>query len=142
MGQEILEANREGIEAFLEDHPEFRQAVYWNHVILVASIFGRFGLVNPDGSRAIYAFCSHIRHSCRPNAACFALRKGFPPGKRMLHVIDLEGIQRGEEITVAQLSEDLLLRPKMERLSALKGCSCVRCGVGDEEAEAWHDGAK
>ena len=136
--QEILQANREGIEAFLEDHPEFRQAVYWSHVSLVASIFGRFGLCNPDGSRAVYSFCSHIRHSCRPNAAWFALRKGFPPGKRMLHVIDLEGIQRGEEITVAQLEEDLLLRPKLERSRALKGCGCVRCAAGDEEADARH----
>lgn len=136
----IYEANRQGIEAFLQDYPHFRQSVYWNHVIMVSSIFGRFGLVNPDGSKAIYSICSHIRHSCNPNAAWFTLRKGFPRGKRMLHVICLDGIQRREEITVSHVEEPVLLQPQVARslhLVKVSGtrCQCARCGANDEEAD-------
>ncbi|CAE7824360.1 PARP2-B [Symbiodinium microadriaticum] len=110
LARAIHEENRLGIEAFLEDHPHFRKLIYWNHVVLVASIFGRFGLANPDGSRAIYRYCSHIRHSCRPNAAWFTLRHGYPKGKKKLHVIDLEGIRkRGEEITVSMVEGKLVI---------------------------------
>lgn len=136
----IYEANQKGIESFLEDHPQFRQSIYWNHVILVSSIFGRFGLVNSDGSKAVYSICSHIRHSCTPNAAWFTLRKGFPRGKRMLHVIHLDGIQRREEITVSHLEEVSLLQPQIRRsLSLVKNsgirCQCSRCEANDEEAD-------
>lgn len=136
----IHEANRKGIEAFLEDHPQFRQSIYWNHVILVSSIFGRFGQVNSDGSKAIYSICSHIRHSCKPNAAWFTLRKGFPRGKRMLHVISLDGIQRREEITVSHVEEPVLLQPRLRRslhLVKVLGtpCPCDRCRANDEEAD-------
>ena len=136
----IHEANRKGIEAFLEDHPQFRQSIYWNHVILVSSIFGRFGQVNSDGSKAIYSICSHIRHSCKPNAAWFTLKKGFPRGKRMLHVISLDGIQRREEITVSHVEEPVLLQPRLRRslhLVKVLGtpCPCDRCRANDEEAD-------
>eukprot|EP00435_Cladocopium_sp_Y103_P043479 s1971_g12.t1 len=136
----IHEANRNGIEAFLEDHPQFRQSIYWNHVILVSSIFGRFGQVNSDGSKAIYSICSHIRHSCKPNAAWFTLRKGFPRGKRMLHVISLDGIQRREEITVSHVEEPVLLQPRLRRSDLLlkvlgTRCPCDRCRANDEEAD-------
>lgn len=138
----LHEENRLGIESFLEDHPHFRKLIYWNHVVLVASIFGRFGVANPDGSRAIYRYCSHIRHSCRPNAAWFTLRHGYPKGKKKLHVIDLEGIRkRGEEITVSMVEDTLLLQPKVQRNLRLAGvqqeggCPCSRCTADDEEAD-------
>ena len=136
----VYEANRQGIEAFLQDHPHFRQSIYWNHVILVSSIFGRFGQVNSDGSKAVYSICSHIRHSCKPNAAWFTLRKGFPRGKRMLHVISLDGIQRREEITVSHVEEPVLLQPRLLRslhLVKVLGvqCACDRCSRNDEEAD-------
>ena len=140
VARSIYDANRDGIEEFLKDFPHFRSSIYWNHVILVSSIFGRFGLHNPDGSRAVYSFCSHVRHSCKPNAAWFTLRKGFPRGKRMLHTISLNGIQRREEITVSQIPEKMLLQPKVPRSYGLfKGvqlaCQCPRCEEDDEEAD-------
>lgn len=137
----IHAANRQGIEEFLQDHPHFRPSVYWNHVILVSSIFGRFGLQNADGSRAVYSICSRIQHSCKPNAAWFTLRKGFPRGKRMLHTISLNGIRRREEITVSHVPETVLLQPKLRRSSFLFNgvpnltCRCHRCEVNDEEAD-------
>lgn len=62
-------SNQRGVDAFLQDRPEFARLISWRDFVLVASIFGRFGLRNPDGSRAIYALCGLVRHSCRPRAA-------------------------------------------------------------------------
>jgi len=41
--------------------PEFAKLVYWSHFVLVSCIFGRFGLRNNDGSRAVYELCSQAR---------------------------------------------------------------------------------
>ncbi|CAE8683734.1 unnamed protein product, partial [Polarella glacialis] len=114
--------------------------VYWHHFVLVACIFGRFGLTNQDGSRAVYSFCGHIRHSCSPNAAWFTLHKGFPRGKKMLHTINLEGIARGEEITVSYVDESVLILPKVQRsvrmfATASMSCTCRRCGDSNEEED-------
>jgi len=134
----ILEQNQHGVDEFLADHPEYSKLVYWNYFVRVASIFGRFGLVNPDGSRAVYSICSHIRHSCSPNAAWFTLRKGFPKGKKMLHVIRLDGISRKEEITVSEVQESILVLPKAQRWLRMYrntglSCKCQRCQNGSEE---------
>mmetsp|Transcript_13998 Transcript_13998/g.31856 ORF Transcript_13998/g.31856 Transcript_13998/m.31856 type:complete len:443 (-) Transcript_13998:126-1454(-) len=140
VARSVHQEKRQGIDEFLEKHPEFSKLVYWNHFILVSSIFSRFGIVNPDGSRAVYSVCSHIRHSCAPNAAWFTLRKGYPRGKKMLHVIHLEGIQRREEITVSHVEDCLLLQPKVQRSLRLPGirstgCPCKRCMANNEESD-------
>lgn len=138
----IFEANRGGADAFIKDRPEFSKLVYWNHFVLVASIFGRFGIVNPDGTRAVYAFCSHVKHSCSPNAAWFTNRTGFPKGKKTLHVISLEGIPRGAEISVNQVDESILVLPKAKRCERMfRGavgisCDCRRClGASEKDDE-------
>ncbi|CAE8638291.1 unnamed protein product [Polarella glacialis] len=140
----LYEQNRRGADEFLQDHPEFsklvRLPVYWHHFVLVACIFGRFGLTNQDGSRAVYSFCGHIRHSCSPNAAWFTLHKGFPRGKKMLHTINLEGIARGEEITVSYVDESVLILPKVQRsvrmfATASMSCTCRKCGDSNEEED-------
>jgi len=128
----IYEQNKLGTEAFVKDRPEYSKLVYWSHFILVASIFGRFGVKNPDGTRAVYGLCSHIKHSCTPNAAWFTLRNGFPKGKKVLHVINLEGITRGEEICVSEVNESVLILPKEQRAIRMFGgtgikCECKRC---------------
>mmetsp|Transcript_79929 Transcript_79929/g.232032 ORF Transcript_79929/g.232032 Transcript_79929/m.232032 type:complete len:457 (-) Transcript_79929:38-1408(-) len=135
----LWESNQRGVDMFLQDRPEFSRLIYWHHFVLVACIFGRFGVKNPDGTRAVYALCSQLRHSCRPNAAWFTLRRGFPKGRKQLHVIATDGIPRGEEITVSEEAEATLLLPKSERAKRLFGgsgqqCSCVRC-CGDEEKQ-------
>mmetsp|Transcript_65618 Transcript_65618/g.203135 ORF Transcript_65618/g.203135 Transcript_65618/m.203135 type:complete len:441 (+) Transcript_65618:88-1410(+) len=129
----VYEANRAGVDEFVKDRPEFSKLVFWNHFVLVASIFGRFGLVNPDGTRGVYAFCSHIRHSCRPNAAWFTNRHGFPRGKKVLHVVGADGIPRGEEVTVSHADEAVLMLPRAQRAARVRRsvgleCDCRRCG--------------
>lgn len=109
----IYNMNRAGVDEFVKDRPEFSKLVFWNHFVLVATIFGRFGLTNPDGSRGVYAFFSRLRHSSRPNAAWFTNRHGFPRGKKVLHVIGYAGIPKGEEITVSLCSESLLMLPRV-----------------------------
>lgn len=135
LAKALFEQNTAAAAAFASDHPELSKLVYWNHFVLVASIFGRFGMECGDGSRALYTLCSHVRHSCQPNAAWFTLRHGFPKGRRLLHVISLQGIQRGEEISVSGLEEQSLVQPRPQRalrlLSARPGtagaCGCARC---------------
>lgn len=140
LAKAIYERNRLGAAAFAADRLELARLVYWPHFVLVASIFGRFGTVNADGTRAVYALCSHVRHSCRPNAAWFTLRRGFPKGRKQLHIIAIEGIPRGEEITVCEVAEPVLVLPKPERALRLFGvagrsCQCRRCQrAGDDEA--------
>jgi len=106
----------------------------------VASILCRFGMVNPDGSRAAYELCSRVRHSCRPNAAWFTLRRGYPKGRKQLHIIAMDGIPRGEEITVTEVSDSVLVLPKVERTLRLYGrsgivCECKRCLRGDDKED-------
>jgi len=136
----IFECNRQGVDAFVDDHPEFSKLIQWNIFTLVASIFGRFGMTNPDGSRAVYALCSHVRHSCLPNAAWFTLKRGFPKGRKQMHIIFTEGIPRGEEITVSEESESILILSRSERVSAMfRGsghrCDCRRCAEGERQDE-------
>merc|ERR1719221_178688 len=107
--------NQRGVDAFLADRPEFSGLIYWGHFVKVVSIFGRYGIVNPDGSRAVYGLCSHIRHSSAPNAAWFTIKVGYPKGRKVLHVIGIEGIELGEEITVSHVPENVLLMPKVQR---------------------------
>lgn len=38
----------------------------------------------------------------RPNVAWFTLRRGFPKGRKQMHVIANDGIPRGEELTVSE----------------------------------------
>mmetsp|Transcript_34388 Transcript_34388/g.95082 ORF Transcript_34388/g.95082 Transcript_34388/m.95082 type:complete len:435 (-) Transcript_34388:208-1512(-) len=128
----IYEMNRRGVDEFVRDRPEFAKLVYWQHFVLVASVFGRFGLVNPDGTRGVYGFSSHVRHSCRPNTAWFTNRHGFPKGKKVLHVIGADGVPRGEEITVSHASEAALILPWVQRAEHVHRsiglqCECRRC---------------
>jgi len=140
LARSIRVRNQAGVDAFVADSPEFCKLVHWHHFVMVASIFGRFGTVNPDGCRAVYALCSHIRHSCRPNAAWFTLKRGFPKGRKQLHIIAIDGIPRGEEITVTEADESVLVLSKEERLQRMFGtsgftCECKRCLAGGAEEE-------
>jgi len=140
----LNETNRCAVDAFLQDRPEFAKSVYWSHFVLVASIFGRFGIQNSDGSRGVYELCSQVRHSCRPNAAWFTLRRGYPKGRKVLHCIALDGITKGEEITVSEVPESVLIMPRPQRALRIFGgsgptcqCKCKRCAAGnDREDEA------
>eukprot|EP00405_Crypthecodinium_cohnii_P053146 CAMPEP_0206601886 /NCGR_PEP_ID=MMETSP0325_2-20121206/46946_1 /ASSEMBLY_ACC=CAM_ASM_000347 /TAXON_ID=2866 /ORGANISM="Crypthecodinium cohnii, Strain Seligo" /LENGTH=469 /DNA_ID=CAMNT_0054114043 /DNA_START=75 /DNA_END=1481 /DNA_ORIENTATION=- len=123
----LFKQNQSGIGAFLEDHPEFAKLVNWAQFILVSSIFARFGVQNPDGSLAVYLMSSAVRHSCRPNAAAFSLRRSYPWGRRLLHVTALEGVAKGEEITISEESESVLCLPFLERSTKLFAGSGVRC---------------
>lgn len=132
LARAVHAANRQSVDEFIKDEPELSKLIYWDHFLFVASILGRFGIVNPDGSKAVYAMCSHIRHSCRPNAALVTTQRGFPRGKQVLHVIGLDGIDRGEEITVSSVDEGVLTLPGARRgvqVLAKTGlvCTCPRC---------------
>jgi hypothetical protein len=116
----IFEQNQNGCNAFLQDRPDFSSLIYWLHFVKVVSIFGRFGMVNPDGSRAVYGICSHLRHSSKPNAAWYTLSRGYPKGRKVLHVIGINGIERGAEITVSLVPEAVLLMPRVQRLLRIK----------------------
>merc|ERR1712216_342932 len=60
-------------------------------------------------------------------------------GKRMLHVINLDGIDRRQEITVSHAAESLLTLPRPQRSLGLfdprtgLSCCCVRCKQQSEE---------
>jgi len=142
----VFESNRRGVDEFVKDRPEFSKLVYWNHFVLVASIFGRFGILNPDGTRAVYGMCSHIRHSCWPNVAWFTNRHGFPKGKKVLHVIGADGVPRGEEMTVSYASEMVLTMPRAQRLARMyqsvgRHCDCRRCQESGAEEQDQRIGA-
>jgi len=130
----IHEQNEGGCNAFLEDSPEFSKLIYWRDFVKVISVFGRFGLVNPDGTRAVYALCSYIRHSNQPNAAWFTLKRGYPKGRKVLHVIGNNGIEKGAEIKVSLVPESVLLLPKAQR------CLRVRRITGQDQGDS--DGSR
>lgn len=116
LAKALMEQNQSGCDEFLKDRPEFRNLIYWTHFVRVASIFGRFGVVNSDGSRAVYSLCSHVRHSSQPNAAWYTLSRGYPKGRKVLHVTGINGIEKGAEITVSLVPESVLLLPRVQRL--------------------------
>jgi len=70
----------------------------------------------------------------------FTLRRGFPKGRKQLHIIAVDGIPRGEEITVTEASDSVLILPKSERALHMFGqpgieCPCKRCQRGNEEED-------
>ena len=138
LAKAIATQNRVGVEAFLMDRPHFKNLINWKEFVKVVSIFARFGMTNLDGSRAVYTFCSHLKHSCQPNASCFTLSRSFPKGRKMLYVIGLEGIPRGAEINVNQSREEVLLLPKRKRALKLHPglpCSCAKCSKEDDSQD-------
>lgn len=130
----IYEQNQAGCDMFIKDRPEFSNIIYWRNFVKVVSIFGRFGIVNNDGSRAVYALCSYIRHSNQPNAAWFTLKRGYPKGRKVLHVIGNNGIEKGAEIKVSLVPESVLLLPKAQR------CLRVRRVTGGDHGDS--DGSR
>lgn len=120
LAKAILDQNQRGCEEFLQDRPEFKNLFYWAHFVKVVSIFGRFGMVNNDGSRSVYRFCSHIRHSSQPNSAWFTLSRSYPKGRKVLHVTSINGVEKGTEITTSLVPEAVLLLPRVQRLFRIK----------------------
>jgi len=140
----IYEQNIQGTIEFVRERPEFSHLIDWKCFAVVASIFGLFGVTNPDGTRAVYRLCSHIRHSCAPNVAWSNMGSGFTQ-KKVVNVISLNGISNGDEITLSHAAEAVLIMGRQQRsLHMFKGtglkCECLRCseGSGFEDVHISH----
>jgi len=100
---------------FLNDFPQFKDALDWALFAKVVGIVSDRGIRLPSGEYAIYAICGSAAHSFTPNAVIE--RRG--DSENELRAIAYRGIAADEEITVNYLSEEKVFLPQSERSTLL-----------------------